>query len=96
MTREEARHWLEIELKTWEDECKSNHPIKEALSVAIKALEQEPVLDKIRAEIEQLRLHKAQFITSDNKVCIDSQEVLNIIDKYKSESEDKEYILNKI
>ena len=89
MTREEARHWLEIELKTWEDECKSNHPIKEALSVAIKALEQEPVLDKIRAEIEQLRLHKAQFITSDNKVCIDSQEVLNIIDKYKSESEEE-------
>ena len=88
MTREEARHWLEIELKTWEDECKSKHPIKEALSVAIKALKQEPVLDKIRAEIEQLRLHKAQFITSDNKVCIDSQEVLNIIDKYKSESED--------
>lgn len=42
MTREEAKHWLEIELKTWEDECKSKHPIKEALSVAIKALEQEP------------------------------------------------------
>jgi hypothetical protein len=43
MTREEAKHWIEIELKTWEDECKSKHPIKEALSVAIKALEQEPV-----------------------------------------------------
>ena len=45
--------------------------------------EQEAVLDKIRGEIEQLKLHKAQFLTSDNKVCIDSQEVLNIIDKYK-------------
>lgn len=43
------------------------------------------VLDKIRAEIEQLKLHKAQFITTDNKVCIDSQEVLNVIDKYKGE-----------
>ena len=42
MTREEAKHWLEIELKTWEDECKSKHPIKEALNVAIKALEQDP------------------------------------------------------
>lgn len=41
MTKEETRHWLEIELKTWEDECKSKHPIKEALSVAIKELEQE-------------------------------------------------------
>ena len=46
MTREEARHWLEIELKTWEDECKSNHPIKEALSVAIEALEQETFINK--------------------------------------------------
>lgn len=45
------------------------------------------VLDKIRAEIEQLKLHKARFLTNDNKVCIDSQEVLNIIDKYKAESE---------
>lgn len=46
------------------------------------------VLDKIRAEIEQLQLHKAQFITSDSNVCVDSQEVLNIIDKYKAESEE--------
>lgn len=53
-----------------------------------KTLEQEPILDKIRAEIKQLRLHKTQFITSDNKVCIDSQEVLNIIDKYKAEQEE--------
>lgn len=49
------------------------------------------VLEKIRAEIEQLRLHKAQFLTNDNKVCIDSQEVLNILDKYRAESEDKEW-----
>ena len=47
-------------------------------------------VDKIKAEIEQLRLHKAQFLTGDNKICIDSQEVLNIIDKYKAESEDEE------
>lgn len=44
------------------------------------------VLDKLRAEVEQLRLHKAQFITGDNKVCIDSQEVLNVINKYRTES----------
>lgn len=48
------------------------------------------VLDKIRDEIEQLRLHKAQFLTSDNKVCIDSQAVLNVIDKYKAEKQIKE------
>ena len=61
-----------------------------ALDMAIKIVKQEPILDKIRAEIEQLRLHKAEFLTSDNKVCIDSQAVLDIIDKYKAESEDKE------
>ena len=41
MTKEETKHWLEIELEMWEDECKSEHPIKEALSVVIKALDQE-------------------------------------------------------
>ena len=64
----------------------------ECLEMAIKALEQEPIIDKIRVEIEQLRLHKAEFLTNDNKVCIDSQAVLNIIDKYKQKSEEqKEY-----
>ena len=48
------------------------------------------VLEKIKAEIEQLRLHKAQFLTNDNKVCIDSQEVFNILDRYMTESEDKD------
>ena len=42
MTREEAIKWLNIELKEWENDCLSKHPIKEALSVAIKSLEQEP------------------------------------------------------
>ena len=40
-------------------------------------------LEQMRSEIEQLRLHKAEFLTNDNKVCIDSQEVLDIIDKYR-------------
>ena len=44
-------------------------------------------LNKIKAEIEQLRLHKAEFLTSDNKVCIDSQAVLDIFEKYKAEGE---------
>ena len=80
MTREEARHWLEIELKTWEDECKSKHPIKEALSVAIKALEQEPVLDKIRAEIEQ-----DAFKDVNGSKYIFVNRVNQILDKYKGE-----------
>jgi ribosomal protein S27AE len=42
MTIEEAIKWLNIELKEWENDCLSNHPVKEALRVAIEALEQEP------------------------------------------------------
>lgn len=41
MTREEAILWLNEELRTWENECQSKHPIKEALYMACKALERE-------------------------------------------------------
>lgn len=46
MTREENLHWLNEEIRTWENECQSKHPIKEALYAARKALEQEPILEK--------------------------------------------------
>lgn len=42
MTREEPIHWLEIELRQWEAECKSKHAVKDALKMAIEALKQEP------------------------------------------------------
>ena len=47
----------------------------EILDLALKALEQEPILDKIRAEIEA-------------EPYISKMEVLEIIDKYKTESGD--------
>ena len=51
MTNEEAILWLNEELRTWENECQSKHPIKEALYAACKALEQEqrwiPVTEKL-------------------------------------------------
>lgn len=43
---------------------------------------------KAREEIENLKLHKAQFLTNDNKVCIDSDTVLAILGKL-IESEEK-------
>ena len=46
MTREEAILWLNEEIRTWENECQSKHPIKEALYAARKTLEQEPILEK--------------------------------------------------
>lgn len=42
MTREENLHWIDEEIRTWENECQSKHPIKEALYAARRALEQEP------------------------------------------------------
>ncbi len=95
MTREERElsiTYLEgIKDEYIEGEGYERHPLPEyyAIETAIKVLAQEPVIDKIRAEIEQLRLHKAQFLTNDNKVCIDSQEVLDIIDKYTEKSEEQ-------
>jgi hypothetical protein len=50
--------------------------------MATKALEQEDILDKLRAEIEELE----EGITSYD-TWIFKNEVLDIIDKYKTESE---------
>ena len=50
---------------------------------AEKALEQEPILDKIRAEIVEMWQHEPCAIESG---CLD--EVLEVIDKYKAESEE--------
>ena len=55
MTKDEIRRWLEIELEMWEDECKSEHPIKEALRNAIKALEENTVSEKIYTDEYNLR-----------------------------------------
>lgn len=47
-------------------------------------------LQQVKKEIKYLTLHKAQFITNDCKVCIDSSEVLEIIDKLIKEYESEE------
>jgi hypothetical protein len=60
-------------------------PYEEAINMAIKALEQEPILDKIRAEIEGLQTYCLYSYTD----LIERHEVFEIIDKYR-ESEDKE------
>ena len=61
---------------------------KEAISMAIKALEQEPILDKIRAEIEELdRYYDNDYFSTNNRPMYACSDVLQIIDKYKIESE---------
>lgn len=76
MTREEAREAVR-EAYDWGD--------PEYREEIIKALEQEPILDKIRAEIEQERVGYPP--SADYYKAI--MKCLQIIDKYK-ESEDKE------
>jgi hypothetical protein len=56
----------------------------EALQMAIKALEQEPILDKIRAEINTMPC----AITSMREIYVNRDKVINIIDKHKAESEE--------
>ena len=84
MTREEAIK----ELKEYEDGLDLEYatPFDKAILYAIKVMEQEPILDKIRAEIDKQydRVHPY------NISCADGLEMaLEIIDKYKAESEDK-------
>ena len=57
---------------------------KEALDMAIKALEQSPILDKVRDEIQKLR--GCSCSCSDGII----DDVEDIIDKYKAEREVEE------
>lgn len=56
---------------------------KESLDMAIKALEQELVLDKIRAE-----LHATAELHEDGGYCIRDEWIDEYFDKYKAESEE--------
>ena len=51
---------------------------------AIKALEKEDILDKIRAEIMKLQTYK--MFVGENTVYNERDDVLEIIDKYRAES----------
>ena len=66
--------------------CEIDKKHKEFVKKSLKALEQESVLDKIRAEIEALPTAYPFLIDSYVK----TKDVYQIIDKYKAESEDKE------
>ena len=67
--------------------CKSDTMV-DFCDTIIKALEQEPVLDKIRTEIGNINLNEVATKYEDRFYGF-QQEVIKIIDKYKAESEDK-------
>lgn len=81
MTREEIKNTPELvdylldESVIADSRKKLRKRMDEICNLAIKALEQEPILDKIRAEI----------MSKDGL-----EEALEIIDKYKAESEETE------
>lgn len=86
MTREEAISWLEPFIWHEGEDVPIYGTDIEAIHIAIKALKQEPILDKIRAEImdtgafEQEVMGYTEFLAGIN-YC------LGVIDKYKAESE---------
>ena len=70
------------EFKSWLKRLKWNTKKVDELARKLEALEQEPILDKIRAEIQKLR--NCSCTCSDGII----DDVEDILDKYKVENED--------
>lgn len=70
------------------DDCYSVAEYQEAKAIAIKALEQEPILDKIRAEIEEYRDTMPWESESLVKWEAINYILEQIIDKYKAGCEE--------
>ena len=91
MTEKEAIDLVIKVFDTLEGECNIEYDWSEehnARDMAIKALEQESVLDQIRAEINNLTVY---YTTKDKGINLISQKAVNrIFDKYKAEMEDGE------
>ena len=81
MTREEAREFGNMWLQVNEDSPNSN--TYKFFQMALKALEQEPILDKIRAEIKEKSFVDYDETYTDNGKCLVTEDdVLEIINKY--------------
>ena len=86
MTREDAINIMKVIVHMLEEKYDTER-VEDAVNMAIKSLEQEPILDKIRAEIDE----QYDKVYPYNISCAEGLEMaLGIIDKYKSESELKE------
>lgn len=100
MTREELKKHCERQIENCEmwARCKGEEPhgkVYEEHKLILELLEQEPILDKIRAEIKALSPKPTAYDVVDGNPVKDAIwetliEVDKIIDKYKAESEDKE------
>lgn len=82
MTREEFRDYVEF----LRSQNEISYDVYSGLIDGIDTLEQEPILDKIRAEIEPTR--KMYLEMNDIDWLNGCDYVLSVIDKYKVESEE--------
>lgn len=89
MTTNEAIKWLKVEASCIEEDVGNGKEILEAYDMAIKALEQEPILDKIRAEIASALSEELpnDIRTQISDVGIGLEIALKIIDKHRKEDE---------
>ncbi len=98
MTREEAIKEMIRAYDVLDFSCHMDNRRKEAFNMAKVALEQEPVLDKLRAEIAEYGSICAEYkMTGRSDKDIEQlvtdvlkqakKQVLDVIDKYKTESE---------
>lgn len=78
MTREEAIDLLDNLIGMVEDNHNSDYDT--ALQMGIQALEQEPILEKIKAEIEEL-----EYDDFDCNLVLPAWKVYDIIDNYIAE-----------
>lgn len=90
MTNKEAKDKLYMEWQTYLEKYIDYAGVSEAYKVAFKALDQEINLDKIISEIAAIEINgrvddHTLFMRTGEQV---KQMVLDIIDKYKSESEE--------
>lgn len=83
MTRDDAIKILKSKMDGHTD---TSYEWVETVRMAIKALEQEPILDKIRAEIIRKHFSIVEKNDFDNGRTYSYEEVLEIIDKYKGEN----------
>lgn len=89
----ELKEMIKYEWGTYQTETAKKHV--EALNMAIKALEKEPILDKIRAEIESQRKEVSKKHSENgelqafyNGLNDGLKDARDIIDEYKAESEE--------
>lgn len=89
MTNSEAINFLKgyLDEEVYTEKCRNAH------KMAIKALEQEPVIDKIKAEIEQVSFthyfEYGEYYGEDSRQerIVNFDTVIQIIDKYKESEE---------